>query len=119
MFTTGLALACVSAAGFYMVWRKLPRRLRRFMQKHALLTDFVACMLTYALFGGTIVALFAAAFMGVITSIMLALMNNPGTAALMERTAIRLGEAKDAVINWLGSLAEVPEEEKPRLEMVK
>lgn len=118
MISTGFTLACITSVGIYMVYRKLPRSIRKFMQKHALLTDFVAVLLTYAFLGGTIVALFAAAFMGVITSLMLALANNPKSAALLERMAIKLSQMKEGFVEFVA--ARVPDEvEKPRLEAVK
>jgi hypothetical protein len=101
MLATGLTLACLTATGFYMVYRKLPARVRRFMEKHVLLTDAVACLLTYMLFGGTLVALFAAAWMGLLTSVLLAIANNPKTNFLLERAVRRLGQAKEQFIAWL------------------
>jgi len=94
MITTGLALATITGAGFYWIWRKLPERVRKFMLRHPLLTDVTACVLTYTLFGGTLVALFAAAWMGLMTSMMLAVINNPQGAALLERMAARLAQLK-------------------------
>ena len=81
MITTSLALALLTGTGFYLLYSKLPRRIRKFMQRHVLLTDTVACLLTYVLFGGTLIALFAAAWLGVIVSILLAITSNPVTNA--------------------------------------
>lgn len=108
MISTGFTLAALTSVGLYMVYRKLPRGLRAFMERHVLLTDLVAMLLTYAFLGGTLVALCASAFLGIITSIMLALANNPRSAALMERCAVRLGQIKDDLVNWIISMT--PEE---------
>lgn len=122
MITTGFTLACLSAAGFYMVFRHLPRRVRKFMQKHALFTDAVACLMTYMLFGGTLVALFAAAWMGILVSTLLALTANPSTAAMMERWACKIGELKDGFIRTLENMTpdapETKECEEPSLKAI-
>jgi len=70
------------------------------MQKHVLLTDAIACFLTYSLFGGTLVALFAAAWLGIIVSIMLALTKNPSTNVLLEDFSRRAGRMKDKFLEW-------------------
>lgn len=93
MLTTGLTLAVLTAVGFYAVYRKLPARMRKFMVKHALITDAVACTLTYMLFGGTIIGLFAAAFCGIIVSLTLAMVNNPKINAFLEKTWNKSAEA--------------------------
>lgn len=106
MLTTGFSLAVITATGFYLIYHKLPESIRRFMQKHVLLTDALACTLTYMLFGGTLVALFAAAFMGIFTSLMLALAADPRTAGMLEAFATKLGQLKEKVINGLAAIAE-------------
>ena len=118
MISTGLALAALSSAAFYVIYRKLPRRVRKFMCKHVLFTDAVACLLTYMLFGGTLVALFAAAWMGLITSLMLALVSNPQTNAILERFVVKVGQMKDGFISWLAT-SNTPQEEAPKLKVVR
>ena len=106
MMTTGFSLAVITATGFYMVYRKLPTSIREFMQRHVLLTDVVACLLTYMLFGGTLVALFAAAFMGLFTSVLLAMANDPRTAGALEKLAKRIVAAKDKLVDGLARICE-------------
>lgn len=111
MITTGLSLAVLTAAGFYMIYRKLPRRVRKFMQKHALITDSIACLLTYILFGGTLVALFASAWMGLLVSMILALTSNPSTNAMLERFAKQCGNIKDKFLAWAENKANQQQKE--------
>lgn len=106
MLTTGLSLAVLTVSGFYMIYLKLPASIQAFMQKHALLTDITACVLTYALFGGTIVSLFAAAFVGLFVSILLALMNDPRTRGSLENMTKQIGMVKDKLINGLAKICE-------------
>jgi hypothetical protein len=117
MITTGLALAALTGAGFYLIYRKLPGRLRRFLQRHILLTDAVACLLTYILFGGTLVALFAAAWIGLIVSIMLALISNPSTNVLLEQVALRCRKLKESILAWADRRAE-KHKDPPQLQSV-
>lgn len=106
MITAGLALASITCFGFWLVYQKLPGRIKKFMAHHSLLTDIVACVLTYILFGGTLVALFASAFMGIIVSIMLAIANNEIASALMDVLVDKVVEAKNALIDYVKAFAE-------------
>ena len=101
MLVTGLTLATLTAVGFWFIFRKLPRKVRRFLQKHALFTDGTACILTYLLFGGTLTALFAAAWMGIFVSIILALTNNETTNAFLEKIAELCRSLKNKLLNYL------------------
>ena len=71
------------------------------MIQHSLLTDVVACVLTYMLFGGTLTALFAAAFTGIIISILLALLNNETTAEAMHMYAEKIKSLKEKFVNYM------------------
>lgn len=51
-----------------MVYKKLPLRIRKWIEEHALLADACALFLTYLLLGGTLTALTAGAMVGIITS---------------------------------------------------
>jgi hypothetical protein len=114
MITTGLALAIVTGAGFYWIYLKLPEVVRRFMLRHALLTDAAVCILTYCLFGGTLIALFAAAWLGLIVSIMLAIINNPQGALLLKKIAEKIAilKAKISEILTQHCLPQIEEEQK-------
>ena len=101
MLTTGLALAVLTSTGFYMIYNKLPGWARRWMVKHSLLTDVTACVLTYILMGGTLTALFAAAFVGIIISIMLAILNNEVTAAAADRLVERIKDLQQKLVDSL------------------
>jgi hypothetical protein len=89
MLTTGFALAVITSTGFYVIYTKLPSWIKGWMLKHSLITDVVACVFTYALFGGTVTALFAAAFVGLFVSMLLALLNNQITAEAIENLGER------------------------------
>ena len=117
MVTTGFTLAALTGAGFYMVFNKLPRKVRKFMQKHVLFTDTIACLFTYVLFGGTLLGLFASAWMGIIVSSILALTANPVTNDILERFGNKIGQLKDCFIEWADKNAPAPAEQ-PQLKAV-
>ena len=106
MLTTGFSLAILTSAGFLLIYHKLPASIRGFVQRHVLLTDISACILTYMLFGGTIVALFAAAFTGLFVSFILALLQDERTAAAVGALAKKLIAGKDALISSLAKICE-------------
>lgn len=103
MFTTGFTLAVLTTVGFYLVYRKVPASVKRLLEKYSLVTDLVACILTYIMFGGTIVALFASAWVGIFVSILLAIMSNPTTAAALDHYMGKLVELKNKLVAWLSA----------------
>lgn len=76
MISNAVALALLTTAGFWCIWRKLPRKVRRFIIKHNLAADVVALLLTYMLLGGTLTALTAGALVGLLTSALLYVAEN-------------------------------------------
>jgi len=118
MIIEGLSLAVLTGAGFYFLYHKLPRSVRKFMQKHVLLTDAVICFATYALFGGTLTALFAAAWLGLIVSITLAIVSNPDANALLERFGERCTEWKGKFAAWAARQAKEMNKDRPQLKVV-
>jgi hypothetical protein len=117
MIVESLILAGATGTGFYLVFHKLPGPVRRFLLRHQLLTDFAACVLTYTLFAGTLLGLFAAAWVGMVVSVMLTLMNNPDTSAAIDRLAEKLRAWKNRMVELLATWAK-EKEEQPKLRVV-
>lgn len=63
--------------GLVLLFTKLPRKVRRFLTKHAVFTDFVTFILTYYTLGGSLTALTAGAIVGVVTSALLYIHDHP------------------------------------------
>lgn len=59
-----------------MTFRKLPRKVRRFLIKHALLTDFLTFFITYITLGSSLTALTAGAIVAVMTSALCYVLEN-------------------------------------------
>ena len=77
MLMNALILATMSITACILIYKKLPRKIRKVLEKHTLLSDAIALALTYALLGGTLTALLAAAMVGVFTSILLEIAKDP------------------------------------------
>jgi len=101
MILDGLVLACITGVAFWMLYAKLPRKMRKFLQKHILFTDTISCLLTYALFGGTLVALFAAAWLSVIISALLLMMRNPSVVVATDQLLFIFKGYRDQVSKWI------------------
>jgi len=71
MLSNAIALAALTCAGFYMIYNKLPPRMKAVFVKYDLLTDVSALMLTYVLLGGTVTALIASALVSIVVSMLL------------------------------------------------
>tara|TARA_Y100000310_G_scaffold13493_1_gene13724 strand:- start:7691 stop:8041 length:351 start_codon:yes stop_codon:yes gene_type:complete len=101
MIGNGLSLALLTGAAFYLLFKKLPRPVRRWMTRHVLITDAVCMLLTYALFGGTLVALFAAAWLGLIISMMLFIMQNKEAMDVVETILEKIKGLFEDMWSWL------------------
>lgn len=76
MLSTAIALAVVTTGSVFIIYDKLPKRVKKFIVKHSLMSDILAFIAVYFILGGTLTALLAAAIMGVFISIMLHVANN-------------------------------------------
>jgi len=76
MISTAFALALLTTGGFLIIYQKFPPGLKRFIQKHPLLSDMVALLLIYVLLGGTLTALIAASICGLFVSMLLHVANH-------------------------------------------
>lgn len=99
MIIEALVLATITGVGGYYLYRKLPKVIQRFLLRHPLLTDLTAAIITYSLLGQTILALLAAGFIGLVVSILLALLSNPKSAAAIEKIAEKLSALWTQFVN--------------------
>ena len=104
MLSNAFALALVTTGGCYAIYSKLPRKVRRFIQKYGLLADMTALVGTYMLLGGTLTALMAGALVGLFTSALLHIANNQEDFLylydLRDMLRDRLTEAKQALSEY-------------------
>ena len=76
MLVTAMTLALLTTIGFLAIYLKLPRNIRKFILKHALITDISTLLGIYILLGGTLTALLAAAMCGLSVSLLLYITKN-------------------------------------------
>jgi hypothetical protein len=77
MLANALSISALVTASFFMLYQKLPRNIRRYIVKYSLVTDFLAMIITYYMFGGTVTALLAGAIVDLMISAMLHIANHP------------------------------------------
>jgi hypothetical protein len=97
MLMDALVLATLSTIGFVFAWKKLPRNIRRFLQKHALLTDIITFLLTYITLGSSLTALTAGSIVAIFTSMLMHIVANPNDF-------LYIYDFVDLVKNTLGSM---------------
>ena len=101
MITNAVSLAVISFVGIMFLYKKLPRKIRRWLKNHPLFTDTVAFLMTYAVLGATVTALMAAGLLGILVSAMLFIANNPEEFEFLEDFTLFLKEQ----VNKLKKLA--------------
>lgn len=76
MLSNAFALALLTTGAAIIVYQKMPRKVRKFIEKHSLLTDLMCLIAVYMLLGGTLTALVAGAMCGIFISILLHVANH-------------------------------------------
>lgn len=71
MLSDALVLATLSTIGLMLLFNKLPRKIRKFLENHGIFTDFITFILTYLSLGSTLTALTAGAMVAIFTSILI------------------------------------------------
>lgn len=77
MIMAGFFLGAITFCGWAFAFSQMPTGVQKFFAQHNFLTDALVIMGTYYTLGGTIVALFAAAFLGVFFEIFTWAARNP------------------------------------------
>ena len=114
MLSTALSLAVLTTCGCLVLYGKLPKRIRKLIEKHSLIADLLALVGIYMLLGSTLTALFAASMCGIMISCLLHIANNPDDYLFLYDTRdflkTQLSQAKT-------SLGELNEEYKAKKTM--
>ena len=77
MLSDAMVLAILSTIGLLMLFKKLPRKIRKFLEKHAVFTDFLTFILTYLTLGSTLTALTAGCMVAIFTSMLIHIQAHP------------------------------------------
>ena len=77
MLSVGTALGIMSVVGAWFVYKKLPRKVKKWLESHPLFTDAFCFVGIYWILGGTLTALVAASVSGLIISAYLEVMSHP------------------------------------------
>ena len=77
MLIDGFILGTITFFGWAFAFSQMPKGVRDFFAQHNFLTDALVILGTYYTLGGTIVALFAAAFLGIFFESFTYILRNP------------------------------------------
>jgi len=77
MIGEAAVLAGITTLGFTSIYKKLPRRIRKFLEHHPLFTDIFVLIFMYAFLGFTILAHMAAGLIVLFVTCMLYVANHP------------------------------------------
>lgn len=77
MLLDALVLSVLSTIGFVLTYKKLPRKVRRFLAKYGVFTDVLTFVLTYFTLGGSLTALTAGAMVAIWTSMLITIAEHP------------------------------------------
>ncbi len=109
MLSDGLILGALTAAGFYLVYKRLPDWAKEFAAKHPLFVDVLVACCVYLLLGWTLTAHMAAAFAALLHPIMMILGRNERFCAWVKMIWQKGKEAWEKLLGLLeGKLAVVP-----------
>lgn len=104
MISQAIALSIVTFVGFFIIFTKLPPKLKLFVQTHDLLTDITCLGLGYILLGGTLVALLSAALCGLFVSAALYVNKNQSDFLYLwdiaDMIKQRIGDVKKALLQF-------------------
>ncbi len=112
MISDGFVLAGLTVAGFYFLYVKLPKRVKKFLMDRPLFTDASAALFTYMIFGGTATALMAAGWACLITSIIIHISKNKVMMSWVERIKLKIRE----VFTWIETIGAEDEKQLPAAE---
>ena len=104
MISNAFALAILTTCGLYVVYKKLPRKVRRLIEKYSLFADILALVGIYLMLGQTLTALMAGALAGLFISVLLHIANNQDDFLFIfdvkEMVSKYLNEAKTLAKEW-------------------
>lgn len=85
MILNSLLLAAITGTGFFLIFNRLPLKIRLWLHNHMLATRVGCAVLAYTLLGGTLTALFSAAWLDLFVSVIMHLQSKPETHTAISR----------------------------------
>ena len=99
-----IVLASLGYIGLAYLFKKLPRKVRRFLQNHTVFTDLLTFIMAYLAFGTTFTALLAGVLLGFLTHAMIYISNNPNNFLyiydLRKKISELVKEVKENIIDF-------------------
>jgi hypothetical protein len=102
LLVDSMILAAITGTGMWLIFKKLPLKMRLWLNNHMLVTRFGCAILTYTILGGTLHALFAAAWIDLFVSVVMHLYSKPDTHTAMTRLGAYIKTMYDKVAKVIG-----------------
>ena len=115
MLSNAFSLAIATTAGFWIVYKKLPNKVKAQIIRFGLIADLVALIGTYLLLGGTLTALMSGALVGLFTSVLLHVANNKEEFEYLYDAADFIKDKLGEVKNFLSAYGKSYREKKQGL----
>ena len=103
MVLNSLLLAAITGTGLFLIFNKLPLKMRLWLHNHMLVTRFGCAVLTYTVLGGSVTALFAAAWLDLFVSVVMHLYSKPETHTAMTRLGAYIKVMYNKIAKVVGS----------------
>ena len=105
MISEAMILAGVTGAAGYLIYAHLPINMRTWLLNHPLVARVICALGTYTLFGASLHALFAAAFLDLGIGTLMAIQKDPAAKAALERLIAYLGDLRKKLVKAIGDMA--------------
>lgn len=101
MIVDALVLSTATGAGAWLIFNQLPLSVRNWLMNHRLFTRVICALGTYTLLGGTLTALFAAAFLDIMVGTLLNILADQNAAESLRRLGQYLSGLRQKVVDFL------------------
>lgn len=112
MISMAISLAFVTFFGWWIIYRKLPEKVRMLIQRFPLIADAGAALLTYGFLGGTLTALLAGGVVALLTSSALYVANNKDKFLYLDDVADAIKAAGSKLTETLNEFGEKYREQR-------
>ena len=103
MIVESVVLSVATGLGFYLVYEALPLSVKMWLINHRLATRVICAAGVYTLLGGTIIALFSAAFLDLMIGTLLNILGDPEASESFHKLGAYLSGLRQKFISGMTS----------------
>jgi hypothetical protein len=101
LIVDALVLATATGTGAWLIYNQLPLSMKNWLMNHRLFTRIICALGTYTLLGGTLTALFSAAFLDIMVGTLLNIMADQNAAESLRRLGQYLSSLRQKIVDFL------------------